>query len=267
MYFMTNSFFITRQWLKYRLISRHAGGHGIHSPFVYQLLTKAIESKTPPQVVKTIETIRKSLIKNIEEVRVKELGAPSRVFTSDKRSIKKIAKYTATHPKYAQLLWRLVDYFKPNTILELGTSLGISGMYLCMHQHLPRLISVEGSESLASIARQNLTTLRPDGTNVIVGEISECLPIVFDLMPKIDFAYFDANHQFAPSMKYFEQCLCHFHQYSVLVVADIHLNPGMQQAWKKICQHERVVVTIDLFGLGLVFFNKACSKQNFVIRF
>lgn len=264
---MSNSFFIVRQWLKYRLHSRHSGGHGIHSPFVYHLLTKAIEAKTPLQIVKPIDTVRKSLKKNQTVVKVKELGAPSRIFTSDRRPVNQIAKFTATHPKYAQLLWRLVDYFKPGNVLELGASLGISGMYLCFHRHMPRLISVEGSESLASIARQNLNSIRPTGTNVIAGEISECLPIVFDLMPKIDFAYFDANHQYAPSIKYFEQCLCHFHKNSVLVVADIHLNPGMQQAWEEICQHREVVITIDLFELGLVFFNKACSKQDFVIRF
>mgnify|MGYP003352416256 CR=1 FL=1 len=56
--------------------------------------------------------------------------------------------------------------------------------------------------------------------------------------------------------------------HSVMIFDDIHWSEGMQSAWKRICGDPRVMLSIDLFSMGMAFFNPSFRvKQHFRIRF
>ena len=67
-------------------------------------------------------------------------------------------------------------------------------------------------------------------------------------------------------MRYFELCLAHRTNDSVFVFDDIHWSAEMDQAWEVIKAHPDVMVTVDLFYIGLVFFRKGQPKQHFSLR-
>lgn len=75
------------------------------------------------------------------------------------RTVQHIAKYSLKPAAQARLLYRLVSYFAPTTVLELG-SLGISTCY--MAAALPaqaKLHTVEGAAPVAALAQAHIEQL------------------------------------------------------------------------------------------------------------
>ena len=250
-----------RDYLRYRLTSLTA--HDIHSPFVFDLLNDVIVDQTPFYGFELIESLRAKHLFDQSVIRIKDFGTRS----DRDAKISTIARTSLKPKKYAQLLFRLVNHFKCENILEIGTSLGITSLYLSFPNANARVITLEGSSALAGLASKNFERLKRKNLEVIVGEFGETLPKALDKFGKVDFVYFDGNHRLDPTLQYFKQCLQHSHAESVFVFDDIHWSREMQEAWLSICNHESVTCTIDLFQLGLVFFRTGMTKQHFTIKY
>ena len=261
---MTDKFYTAKHYLKYLLKATNA--HGIHSPFVFKLYTEAISVKKNYYVFDDIENLRYQLLESDQEIAVKDFGAGSKVFQSNKRKVSKMAKYALSNEKTGQLLFRLIEYFKPNTIFELGTSFGINTLYLAKAWHQSKITSFEGCPETIKIAQQNFKSLHTE-ISIIEGNIDETLPIALKRLNNLDFVFFDANHRKSPTLNYFENCLLKAHENTIFIFDDIYWTKEMGEAWDKIKEHPKVSLSIDLFELGLVFFRKNQPKQHFKLRF
>jgi len=252
-------------YLKYRIKS--VNEHGVHSPFVFDLLTQVLFNKTNFYSYATIESLRNKLVENNKLINHIDLGAGSQINNKKQQKISQIALQAAKSEKYAQLLFRLVNYFQPKTILEFGTSLGISGAYLACGNIKSKLITMEGSPEIAAVAKQNFNALQLINIEQLVGNFDELLPTVMKENDKLDFVFFDGNHRKEATLKYFTQCLNNSHEHSVFVFDDIYWSEGMQEAWEEIKKHPKVTVTIDIFQMGMVFFRTEQVKQHFVVKY
>ncbi len=239
----------------------------MHSPFVYDLLLSTIYNKKNFYVYLQIEKLRTTLSLSNQKVVCVDLGAGSKVNNSSKKSVQTILSSAAKSPKYAQLLFRLVNHFQPATILELGTSLGISSAYMAAANSKSKLITIEGCEEVAKVAKESFQKLELKNIEQVVGNFDEVLPGVLKNINQLDFVFFDGNHRKAPTLKYFSQCLEKANEKSVFVFDDIYWSTEMKEAWEEIKNNEKVTVTLDLFFLGIVFFRKEQVKQNFIIRY
>jgi predicted O-methyltransferase YrrM len=177
-----------------------------------------------------------------------------------------LARHSAKPPKLAQLLFRLVNHTQPKTILEIGTSLGLTTAYLAAARSGARTITLEGCPQTAELARQNLQALPLPNLTLVEGEFSASLPRVLNELQQVDFVFLDGNHRYVPTMRYFQACLEKKSENSVFVLDDIYWSPEMEKAWKEICRHPAVMISIDLFWLGLVFFRKNQPKQHFILH-
>ncbi|MFZ4414877.1 MAG: O-methyltransferase [Bacteroidales bacterium] len=260
-----NNFKLILKYIKYRFSAQTK--YDIHSPFVYQLLTAVINDKKSLPEFREIENLRSLLLKNKSEINVEDFGAGSLKSKTKIRTIAEITRNAAKPAKYAQLLYRLVKYFHPQNLLELGTSLGISTAYMAKASPDTKVYTIEGSEAIAKLAIDNFETLKLPNVEVITGNFDEQLPLLLDKTPTFDFVFFDGNHRKIPTLSYFESCLKHKHNDSVFVFDDIHWSTEMEETWEMIKLSPEVTVSIDLFFIGLVFFRKASTKENFVIRF
>jgi predicted O-methyltransferase YrrM len=83
---------------------------------------------------------------------------------------------------------------------------------------------------------------------------------------QLDIAFIDANHTYASTRNYFNVLADKVHEKSVIVVDDIHHSEEMERAWKAICADERVTTTMDLYQMGLVFFDKHYWNRNYKMR-
>ncbi len=199
---------------------------------------------------------------------IEDFGAGSRVAKNKQRRVAELADSALKPKKYAQLLYRLVKHYQPATILELGTSLGITTSYLAAANPTANIITIEGSKAIAEVAARNFAQLHLKNIEQQVGNFDDLLPSGIHHLSSIDLAYIDGNHRYEPTVNYFNQLLPALHNNSVLVFDDIHWSPGMERAWEEIRQHPAVQCTVDIFFLGFVFFRKEFKvKQHFAVRF
>ncbi len=241
---------------------KSVNAHGLHSPFMYKLATECFYDKTNYPEYKELKKYEKKLRKNKKQIEVKNLGAGSQTFDSNTRRISDIAKIAGSSLKEMKLLYRLTRYFKPENLLELGSSLGKSSLALYLGHPVSDFTSVEGDPALFNLTRKNLehTTI-----NFIQSDFEIYLK---SLSPqqKFDFVYLDGNHTKEATLKYFKLLLPHLHNNSLLLLDDINWSQEMKEAWEELKRNPAVKQSIDGFDKGFLFFRKEQHPEHFFIR-
>ena len=265
---MYSPFQLGLRYIQYWIKSSNSKGHGMHSPFVFELIDKVFIDDRNFYVFPLIEAAREDLLYNNNVIEVTDFGAGSRVNKNYSRTISSIAKSALKPPKFGQLLFRLVNHFGSSTILELGTSLGITTSYLAAANHNSLVITMEGAPEIAKQAERHFQHIGLNNIEQVVGNFDSTLANVLQKNKTFDFVFIDGNHQYEPTLRYFNMMKPNLHEYSVLVFDDIHWSKEMEQAWAVIKNDESVTLTIDLFFIGLVFFRKEQKKkQHFIVQF
>jgi predicted O-methyltransferase YrrM len=167
--------------------------HGVHSPFVFDLVTKCFYDKT--------KYTEYSLLKN--------------------------------NSKKIRLLFRIIRYFKPKTILEIGNPTELD-------------TKIFSSEIIPFEEFQKNKLSKNNNT--------------------FDFIYFNQNESQKTTLAYFELLLPTITNNAVWIINDIHKSTENENTWKIIKNHPKVKVTIDAFHFGMVFFRAEQEKEHFVIR-
>lgn len=250
-----------------QFLARSKTKFGVHPPFLYHLITDVFEDKALYQDYLKIEGLKARQLKDQTMIQVTDLGAGSRIHPTINRSVSSIARNSSKSKKHGRLLFRLSQYLKPQTILELGTSLGYSSMYLALGNPDAQVISIEGCPNIAKLALENFKQNNLSRIQIINGNFDEMLPTTLDKIKQIDLAFIDGNHQKEPTLKYFEQCLSKSVNGTCFIFDDIHWSAGMEEAWNEIVNNKTVTLSVDFFFMGLVFIRKELSKQHFDIRF
>ncbi|MFA6404012.1 MAG: class I SAM-dependent methyltransferase [Salinivirgaceae bacterium] len=254
-------------YLKFYFAAQGSKGFGIHSPFVFNLVTQVIGKNKKLDCFRDIEKQRSKLLQNQQIIDVTDLGSGSTLFHSNQRKIKDIAAHSLKSSRQVRLLFRLVNHFQSKNIIEMGTSLGITTSYLAKANPLSKVITLEGCPEVSKIAINTFESLNINNIELINGEFNQTLPLVLDSLDTVDFVFFDGNHRADPTLAYFNLCLQKKHNDTLFVFDDINHNPEMESAWEQIKLHPETKVTIDLFWLGLVFFKKELTEQHYMVRF
>ena len=276
-------------WLKHQLTARNTGGHGVHSPYLFEWVRMVMSDKNTYYVWDEIEEIRQEMLKDTRELEFVDYGSGKlKGENGERRRVCDIAKGSLARRKEAQLLARLVGWLgrplltspsrggigdeasedrKGLMIVELGTSLGVTTAYLAAMDSRNKVVTYEGCPAVAEVARANWEKLGLSNIACVVGEITvDSLQLAVDSLSGIDVAFIDANHTYEATLTYFNALASRVHEKSVVVVDDIHYNEDMEKAWKAICADERVTTTMDLYRMGLVFFDKHYWRKHYKMR-
>ena len=240
--------------------------HGVHSPFVFDLVTKCFYDKKNYPEYSILKNYRNSLLQNKNTIEVTDFGAGSRVFKSNTRAINQIAKNAGISPKRAELLFRIVNYFQPNTILEIGTSLGLATSALSLGSKNAKVITLEGCPNTMTIAKNQCELQNLNNIEFINTKFEDYLSNCQLNTEHCQLIYFDGNHSKKATLDYFELLVPTITNDSVWIFDDIHWSKDMEEAWEIIKYHPKVKVTIDTFQWGIVFFRSEQEKEHFVIR-
>jgi predicted O-methyltransferase YrrM len=256
------------KYIQYYLTAPNGRGHGVHSPFVFEFIQKVLNDTSRCPAYEQIESLRRQYLENHTLLTVEDLGAGSFVSNTNKRSISSIARYAVKSKKIGQLLFRMVQFYQPRLILELGTSLGITSAYLARGNPSAKLITIEGADAIAAVAEESFRVLGLSNVKLKKGDFENILPAVLDGISAVDLAFIDGNHRLEPTLRYFNLLLSKAGNDSVMIFDDIHWSRQMEEAWETIKAHEAVRCTIDLFFIGIVFFRREFrERRHFVIRF
>ena len=253
-----------KDYLLHRLTAKTR--HGLHSPFVYHLVDKVIYDFKPKKLYGEIENFRNQLLNDDKEITVTDLGAGSHVNNNQRKKVSQIAKNALKPPKMAQLLFRLAEHLHPKHIIELGTCLGITSIYLQKAAPDAKVYTMEGCPQTAGVAQEVFTKAGAKDIKLTVGNFNDTLPALINTLPQLDFVFIDGNHQKQATLDYFNWCLPRINESSMLIFDDIYWSEGMKEAWAEIKAHPDVTITVDLFWIGLVFFKKGRLKEDFKIK-
>ena len=248
--------------LLYRGI-RYRKGFGVHSPFVYNLITKVIEERCPYYRFQDIELYRKRLSYQGGRFTYPDTrrgGKPS------SRSPRELTRREAIPPKVGALLFRMANYFKPKTILQLGTMTGISTLYLTSYARELRCVVLDDVPALEGIVRTTFAEKARCAMDLRVGDYRETLlPALADL-GEVDFVFFHIYGRYDAGWL-FGKCLRHACEKTVFVLDGIRESLETRRFWDEVRACPEVTVTLDLYSLGIALLDKKLHKKNYIVYF
>ena len=260
-------FFRTAKYLKYILLSAHKKGHGIHSPFIFDLVARVFRNKTDQKVVCSIERVRKRLISDRKSIIVNDLGSGSEKMKTNIRKVSDIARYSPVPLKYGVLLSNLAAEFGKPLIIEFGTSFGISTMYMAAACPDAVVYTMEGCPAIADIALHNFNVAGLTNIKILTGAFDDMLPCVTETGTKPGLVFIDGNHRKEPVLDYFNKIVEVSDNETVIVIDDICNSKEMGAAWNEIKLNKKVSVTVDIFRMGIVFFREGINHNDYIIRY
>jgi len=251
----------SKSYIKFIRLAKNR--HGVHSPFVYDLVTNCFNDKTKYPEYETLKKHRKALRGDTSKFEMKDFGQGSRVFKGNARKVSAVIKNAGMKKKRQRLLFRLAKYFKSETVLELGTSLGLGTVALSLSNEFSAIQTVEGCPNTLQKAQEYFEKFNLHNILIHQKLFSEFLQNSHE---KFDLIFIDGDHNGERTLEYFHSLLKNVHNNSVIVFDDIYWSKDMTTAWQQIIANDIVTVSIDTFQWGLVFFRKEQAKQHFIIR-
>jgi predicted O-methyltransferase YrrM len=259
--------FTAIKYLTYHAFSRHRNGYGLHSPFVFGLVTQTFRNKIESGIVNNIETVRKKLLTDKRFIEVDDLGTGSARLRSSERRISDIVKYSSVPRKYGIFLSRMAKSFGEPLILEFGTSLGISTMYLAASCPGVPLYTLEGCIETSALAMENFKKAGLNNIRLLTGSFDSLLPVLKDQGISPGLVFIDGDHRKDSLLRYFKFTSEISGDNTVVIIDDIYSGREISEAWELIKDHPKVTVTVDIFRMGLVFFREGVAKANYKVRY
>lgn len=93
------------RYLKFLYRASNSRGHGVHSPFVFDLLIHVLQDKTDYNQYASWMSWRNSMLSSQEVLEIEEIGAGSRSESSSTRSIASLARVAAKSPRTARFFF------------------------------------------------------------------------------------------------------------------------------------------------------------------
>ncbi len=261
---------LTGKALAYYLFARHCPGQRSQEPFLQHLAEKVFSSSAPGEGCELLEEVRRQLLADKSRITPYDLGAGhgGRKGLPRPRTIRHITRHSSGAPRYHRLLCRLSRFVDPALILELGTALGLGTLALALGAPRARLLTIEGDPALAARAEEMLTRQLPGREiRVLRGAFDEVLPPLLEKTGPLDLLFLDGHHEEEATLRYYSMLLPHLHTRSVAVIDDIHWSKGMLNAWNALRKHEKTSLSINIFRMGILFFDPALPKQTVTLRY
>ncbi len=267
---MSNIAFRASAYLQY--LTKRKSIQYIHSPFLFSLMQEVFVDSpdTTPIIFKGIEMFRTGLIGIKEEISYEDYGAGG-----DKQRIKKVtigsmAKKSLKQARYARFLFRLTRFVEAKNVVELGTSFGITTLYLSEAVgRFGAVHTVEADKNILAVAQdhwpQTLEAAHP--VYEYCFDLNEEWSSLCEHIGRIDFLFIDANHRKEAMIRYVLQAMPYMHQKSVVVVDDIYWNKDTLEGWEILKNRKEVTLSFDIFQMGVLFFDKNLSKEDFTLKY
>jgi len=251
---------LAKDYLQFRLAAKSR--FSIHSPFLFELVNDVFRDKRDFYAFRDIENIRHGLLADSRVVQEEHYGEQSKTLPAHSRAVREIARVTALPDAYGKLLFRLVNHLRPANLLELGTGLGVSTLYLSAAATSAPFITLEASSSLAVIAKENFQKLQLHNIRLLQGKFSDTLPQALNELKELHFVFIDGDHRKEAVINNVHQLLPHLANNATIVVDDIYWSQEMKEAWNELIRLPQATLSVDLFRMGVLFFREGVVKQH-----
>ena len=228
--------------------------HGLHSPFIYQFADLVLYQSNDSNF-ELIEHQRMSLLQSNNVV--------------NNISLSKFTSQQTLDAKYGKLIQRIIQYYNPKRIIEVGSNTGIETNYL-LYNHI--------------VNRQLLDSYNFSGNHDKLDKIkyvtnsnfaNEYQSDFFDHFYNIDLegnSYFDlllihGEEDANKLWTHYDQFKNRLHTNSMVILSNIRLTNNHYINWLQFTNLPEVTASIELFQMGILFFRTEQLKQRFILRY
>jgi predicted O-methyltransferase YrrM len=254
---------LVREYINYWIKGKNR--HGVHSPFVFDFNDKCLRTAVPENVRSLYSDYYNQLRNSDQKIIVDDFGAGSKKL-GNKRKVQSIAKISGSSAKYANLIYKIVHYYQPGHILELGTSLGLSTLMMRLGNRYAEIDTIEGCRQTLEVTQQQFPTELKEKINFHRSTFDAYLTKTNK--PKTyDFIFVDGDHRGESVLKVLDLLNTFIHDETIILLDDIRWTEDMQSMWYALIASGNYHVSIDLFKMGIIVPRKHQATENFVIRY
>lgn len=249
------------EYIKYRWNAKRR--HGVHSPFVYELVDKCFRIKPEKIFLREIDALNQKLKVDEREIHVLDAGAGSKHFGKT-RKVKDIYRISSSKGFNSTLLYKLSRHFKPKNILEFGTSLGIGTICLSNGNPNAKITTVEACPETLSLAKENFEICGKSHILLVNKTFNEFLDDYSGI--EFDLVFVDGHHDGEALLSYLNRLDKITHDETIFILDDIRWSSSMKSAFDQLFKSDRFHVTIDLFRTGIIVKRPHQEKEHFILR-
>jgi predicted O-methyltransferase YrrM len=255
------------KYLAHQFYLKHRNGHGIHSPYLFEVVHRVIFNASGTRVPDPISDIHRKLRKDGS---LPESGDPEGVSGGSrkrKQPVRSFARHSSVSLKNGALLFRISSWFGPEVILELGTGIGISALYLASGAPGIPLHTIEGNGERAQFSAGLFKRSGFPEVKLHVGEMEEVLAELASGVGGRMLVFMDGNHRYEPTIRYLRWILMQAGEEVIVVMDDIYWSRDMYRAWKEVITWPEVRMSIDLYQMGVLLLRRDLNKVDLKIKF
>ncbi|MDL2224338.1 hypothetical protein LJB92_03380 [Bacteroidales bacterium OttesenSCG-928-M06] len=232
----------------YRKI-RYRKGFGVHSPFVYNLITKVIEEKASYYAFEEIEYLRNTLLLR------KDLFG-------------KITEKETQSPRYGAFLFRLMNFLKCESVVQIGCSTGVMSLYLSMvAPSKTTSYLLEERVGLLQFVRDFSVAHNLGNIHILEGDYKESIKKISGERKDINLIFINQFPKTMTSEEMLFLCSPLIGENTVIVLNDILKNKHIKEFWLKIKENSHTRISLDLYQIGIVSFCKKHPKKHYKAYF
>lgn len=227
---------------------RYRKGFGIHSPFVYNLITKVVEEKLAYYSFEEIEKFRKQLL-------------------TQNDLIGRITKKETQPANFGAFLFRIMNFFKCESVLHIGCSTGVIGLYLAMASPgKSTCYLLEERVGLLQSVRDFAVAHHLNNIQMIEGKYEESISKILQERKEIDLIFMDYIDRTTNREELMLLCRPLIKKKTILILNGIKNKP-MKEVWKTMKESLHSSISLDLYSTGVVFFDEKLPKKNYKVYF
>lgn len=234
----------------------------LDSPILYAFYNQVVKRNVDKALFSNIEERRKNYLSDERIIDLIDHGAGSAMQSSKKRSIASIASTAVSSSSKCALLYKICQHFSYQNGLELGTSLGISALYMKMANKASQLTTIEGDPIIGQLIK---TSLEQESIRSITGTFDEVLPHLNVESSLYDLVYIDGGHRsdlIQNVMKLLDNLT---NRLTVLIIDDIYWSSDMTSAWRDLKASDDYNVAIDLWHFGILYYDERAKESIDVV--
>ena len=235
--------------------------HQVGDSFVIHFIKEVLNNDRHYYGYGELMKLRDRLERDQRKIEHVDLGAGSK-YKFNTKTVKSFLNSSSSTDFKGKLLFNLARIYQPSQILELGTNLGIGSAYLSYGKQDAQIHTLEGCPNLSQIAAENFKFLRIKNIHLTNGDFKDTLDTVLDSISQLDLAFLDGDHSYDGTMAYFSKIKSKLHEQSIVVLDDIYWSEGMTRAWQEIVKDPKVSLSIDLFRVGIIFFDTSVQMHE-----